>query len=296
MVAKRGLGKGLNELLSTSIAMQQEVAVAERPEQLKESGLSLLPIDRIVASPFQPRRAMHSEGLEQLAESIRAQGVLQPVVVRIKPMETPVQYELIAGERRLRAAQLAGLTQIPAIIRNVSDETAMAIALIENIQRENLNPIDEAKGLARLSDEMGLTHLEVAEAVGKSRSSITNLLRLLSLNEDVQLALENGEIELGHAKSLMALKGPIQSQVARAVIRRAMSVRETDRIVQRLLDPENSKRRQAGVDPNIRRLENDLADKLGAPVAIRHSQKGKGTVVIHYNDADELQGILEHFV
>jgi ParB family chromosome partitioning protein len=295
-MAKRGLGKGLNELLSATlgsdfvVSSQKPSAASLSPEEEKAMGLFRLPIRSIQGGPFQPRRAFSVDGLEQLAESIRRQGVLQPIVVR----QAGDNYEILAGERRWRAAKLAELTEIPAIVRKVSDEEAMAIGLIENIQREDLNPMDAAKALKRLADEMDLTHLEVAEAVGKSRTSITNLLRLLALNPDVQAYVESGDIEFGHAKALLGVKGSIQSQMARTVVKRGLSVRETERVIQRLQEPDSKRRRTGLVDPNIRRLESDLADKLGANVNIRHSSRGKGTVLIRYNDTEELEGILDH--
>lgn len=296
---KRGLGKGLNELLSATLGNQAGVSVAESGEpSVKKSAVPLdqalryLPIDKFIPGPFQPRQQIRHEGLEQLAESIRAQGVLQPIVVRVRGE----QYEIVAGERRWRAAQLADLSLVPAIIRDVPDAAAMAMALIENIQRENLNPIEEAVALKRLSDSLQLTHLQVAEAVGKSRASVTNLLRLLTLNTDVQAYLENRELEMGHARALLGLKGQMQSQVAETVVNRGLSVRETERLVGKLQDGHatGSPAEAQTEDPNIRRLEDDLADKLGAPVVIRHGRKGQGMLVIRYNDVDELEGILSH--
>lgn len=307
-MAKRGLGKGLNELLSATYD-EADIAVASTPgtqgasDTLKsvptssahppvsnEFGLCRLSTSLLDSGPFQPRSGMDNEALEQLADSIRQQGLLQPILVR----PNAGRYDILAGERRWRAAKKAGLEEVPVIVRDVSDEEAMAIGLIENIQREDLNPLDTAKGLKRLSDEMGMTHQEVAEAVGKSRTSVTNYLRLLSLNSDVQLALESGELELGHAKALLGVKGSLQSQMAKMVIKRSLSVRETERVIQRLQEPASQQRRSGTADPNIRRLESDLADKLGASVHIRHSNRGKGSVVIQYNDTEELQGILEH--
>ena len=302
-MAKRGLGKGLNELLSATIG-SGDVALAAAegtpvtttrvtasPESLQQSiGLSRLSVDLLDSGPFQPRTGMDNEALQQLADSIRQQGLLQPILVR--PNEA--RYDILAGERRWRAAKIAGLTEIPAIVRTVSDEQAMAIGLIENIQREDLNPLDTAKGLKRLATEMEMTHQEVAEAVGKSRTSVTNYLRLLSLNPDVQEALEQGHIELGHAKALLGVKGSLQSQMAKMVLKRRLSVRETERVIQRLQDSSATQRRLGSADPNIRRLESELGDKLGANVHIRHTTRGKGTVVIRYNDTEELQGILEH--
>lgn len=323
---KRGLGKGLSELLS---ATRQVASAQESPEKnestqrepindvldentqpqnvnhgggehsdeqiaVPTNGLSYLLVSDIQGGPFQPRTTIRHEGIEQLAESIRTQGVIQPIVVRAKASG---QYEIIAGERRWRASQLAGLTEIPAIIKDIPDNIALAIALIENIQRENLNPLEEAKALKRLADEMNLTHLDVAEAVGKSRAAVTNLMRLLSLTPEVQKLVEQGQLEMGHARALLAVKGIMQYQLAQSIVARDLSVRETERIIARFQDEsiqEEGVVVNATKDPNISRLERNLADRLGAPVAIRHTRKGKGTVVIRYNDMDELEGILSH--
>lgn len=305
-VKRRGLGKGLNELLSATIKPieEKEMQTMKSADQIKRTDpcaedehgrqMQLLPLADLSPGPYQPRQHIKHEGIEQLAESIRAQGVLQPILVK-KGTQKPL--EIVAGERRWRAAKLAGLTEIPCIVKALSSQTAMAIALIENIQREDLNPIEQAKALKRLADEMKLTHLQVAESVGKSRASVTHLLRLLVLNVDVQQHLEAGKIEMGHAKALLGVKGPLQSQMAATVISRGLSVRETERIVARLQITHQGESPKTGKpDPNIRRLEQDLADKLGAPVNIRHSsRKGQGTVLIRYNDVDELEGILAHF-
>lgn len=301
---KRGLGKGLNELLSATLgspfvsarenkeaSISGEVVEEVLDEDKQGQQLRYVPVEKLLTSPFQPRQHIKHEGLEQLAESIRAQGILQPIVVR----EKDGSFEIVAGERRWRAAQLAGLTSVPTIVRQVPDEAAMAMALIENIQRENLNPIEEAIALKRLADELQLTHLQVAEAVGKSRTSVTNLLRLLSLNPDVVELLDQEKLEMGHARALLGLKGQMQSDIAQTVVKQGLSVRETERLVNKLQENTSFSRSPVHVvDPNIRRLQNDLADKLGAQVAIRHSRTGKGMVVIRYNDVDELEGILEH--
>lgn len=312
---RRGLGKGLDALLAVLpnadvnaqsvpvnlkakaenfIPIKEEVA---QPSGIPEGVLRRLSVDKLRPGPYQPRGTIKHEGIEQLAESIRSQGVIQPIVVRSSTIPGQ-EFEIIAGERRWRAAQLAGLTEIPALVKTVSNDVAMAIALIENIQREDLNPIEEAKALKRLSETLSLTHLQVAEMVGKSRASVTNLLRVLSLNLDIQVLLEDGKIELGHAKALLALKGPLQSQVANTVSERGLSVRETEKIIARLQEQDNddNDKKFAPIDPNIRRLQDDLADKLGAPVTIRHSpSKGQGTLLIRYSHVDELEGILAHF-
>lgn len=297
---KRGLGKGLNELLSATLGTPFASAtphadVHEVEEDAPALALRYLPVDKLTAGAFQPRQHIHHDGLEQLAESIRAQGILQPIVVRIKKDA----FEIIAGERRWRAAQLAGLSTVPVVIRDIPDEAALAVALIENIQRENLNALEEALALKRLSDDLGLTHLQVAEAIGKSRASVTNALRLLTLNNEVQTLLEEGHIEMGHARAILGLKGPLQSEVAQAIVTRGLSVRQTEQWASKLqegrLSEDEGIKSTSNRDPNIRRLEEDLADKLGANVRIRHGSKGKGMVMIGYHDVDELEGILAHF-
>lgn len=298
----RGLGKGLNELLSNTLGEQNTgkkmPKVPVSPESNSASAqyeggqqtLKYLSLDLMSGGPFQPRQHINHEGIEQLAESIKTQGVLQPIVVR----ETKEgRFEIIAGERRWRAAQLAGIDSVPVIVRDITDQEALAVALIENIQRENLNPIEESRALKRLADNLSLTHLEVAEAVGKSRASVTNLLRLLSLNDDVQMMLEERQIEMGHARALLALSGNIQSQMAKTVYTRGLSVRETERLVKRIQEGKTVEKKQAEVDPNIRSLEQDLADRLGAKVNIRHGKQG-GMVTIRYHNVDELEGILNH--
>lgn len=294
MAKNSRLGKGLNELLSVSVVTEGR-ASSDDPENVVKAPVEIfknVPIEQVKPGPFQPRLGISSEGIEQLAESMRAQGILQPILVRKKSDD---HYEIVAGERRWRAAQLAGIYTIPVIIKEMSEETAFAVALIENIQRENLNPIEEARGLKRLADEINLTHLQVAEAVGKSRTSVTNLLRLLTLNDDVQLLLEQGQLDMGHARALLSLKGPIQSQVAKTVVSRNLSVRETERLVNKLQENRNENTPIVD-DPNIKRLQQDLAEKLGAPVKINHSTRnGQGMVMIRYNDVDQLEGILSHF-
>ncbi len=237
---------------------------------------------------------MDPAALEELAASIRAQGVLQPIVVR--PMSGSGRYELMAGERRWRAAQLAGLQDIPAVIRDVPDQAAMAIALIENIQRENLNPVEEAHALQRLVDEFEMTHQQAADAVGRSRAAVSNLLRLLDLSSEVKNLLEHGDLEMGHARALLALSGDQQTQAARQVVAKGLSVRETEHLVRRLLQTASSvdRRESPAADPDIRRLQDDLSAQLGAIVKIQHTARGKGRLVVHYNSLDELDGILNH--
>ncbi|WP_286221254.1 ParB/RepB/Spo0J family partition protein [Marinobacter apostichopi] len=285
---KRGLGeRGLGALLAGSkVNLDQELK--DHDGELRE-----VPIDLIQRGRFQPRRDMDPAALQELADSIRQQGVMQPVVVR--PIAEG-RYELIAGERRWRATQMAELDSIPAIIRDVPDEAAIAMALIENIQRENLNPIEEAFALQRLQDEFGLTQAQVAEAVGKSRTTITNLLRLIGLTEDVRLMLEHGDLEMGHGRAMLTLPPEQQMQVAKQVVAKSLSVRQTEALVRRVQQekPDQNSGREAAVDPNIRALQDDLAERLGARVSIAHGQRGKGKLVIEYSSLDELDGILGH--
>ncbi len=260
-----------------------------------DGSLRNLPLDLIQRGKYQPRHDMHQESLQDLADSITAQGVVQPIVVRsIGRKGGQARYEIIAGERRWRAAQLAGLQDIPAVIRDVDDRAAIAMALIENIQRENLNPLEESRALQRLIQEFELTHQEAADAVGRSRAAVSNLLRLLELTDDVKALVEAGRLEMGHARALLALAGNAQTQAARQVADKGLSVRETERLVKRLLSegqktPAPAKR----VDPDIRRLEEELSEKLGAKVSLEQARGGKGKLVIGYNSLDELDGILE---
>ncbi|TNE82204.1 MAG: ParB/RepB/Spo0J family partition protein [Gammaproteobacteria bacterium] len=285
---KRGLGeRGLGALLAGSkVNLDQELK--DHDGELRE-----VPIDLIQRGRYQPRRDMDPAALQELADSIRQQGVMQPVVVR--PVEEG-RYELIAGERRWRATQMAELDSIPAIIRDVPDEAAIAMALIENIQRENLNPIEEAFALQRLQDEFGLTQAQVAEAVGKSRTTITNLLRLIGLTEDVRLMLEHGDLEMGHGRAMLTLPPEQQMQVAKQVVAKSLSVRQTEALVRRLQQqsPGQADAGKPALDPNIRALQDDLSERLGAKVAINHGQRGKGKLVIEYSSLDELDGILGH--
>ena len=283
---KRGLGRGLDALLGSA------AVAATNNEPVAESELRHLAIDLMQRGKYQPRVDMHNDSLQELADSIRAQGVVQPIVVR------PIgggKYEIIAGERRWRASQLAGLHEIPAVVRDVPDSAAIAIALIENIQRENLNPIEEARALQRLLNEFEMTHQQAAEAVGRSRASVSNLLRLQELNEDVQQMMIRGELEMGHGRALLGLRGGAQSTAAAKVAKQGLSVRETEQIVRR--DTESEKRarpKTTHLDPDIRRFQEQLSEKLGAKVQIQHSARGKGKLVIDYNSLEELDGILGH--
>ncbi len=299
---KKGLGRGLDALLGATRAPLVSVAAmteetAPSPPRARDPGaerdpggerINRLPLERIRAG-FDP------EALRELAESILVQGVIQPIVVR--PVGESL-YEIVAGERRWRACQQAGLAEIPAVIRQVDEQSALAIGLIENIQRADLNPLEEAGALERLLKEFNLTHQQIADALGKSRSMVTNLLRLLDLEPDVRELVEAGRLEMGHARALLGLKDHAQSEAAQQVVRNGLSVRETERLVRRLLQmaspASHPGRRDAELDPNIRRLLSDLTDKLGARVQIQQGQRGAGKLVIAYNSLDELDGILAH--
>ena len=263
--------------------------------------LRQLPIELLQRGRYQPRVDMRQDSLEDLANSIRAQGVVQPIVARpIAGKDNDEggaqRYEIVAGERRWRAAQMAGLDEIPAIVRDVADEAAIAMALIENIQRENLNPLEESRALDRLIREFDLTHAEAAEAVGRSRASVSNLLRLQELSDPVKSMLESRELEMGHARALLAIGDPIQQHdVARQIAKKALSVRETERLVKRMLKSPGQKPPPApSADADIRRLEIEVSEKLGAKVRLDHKSRGMGKLVISYNSLDELDGILEH--
>jgi ParB family chromosome partitioning protein len=294
---KPTLGRGLAEMLGQTRAPLPAADAAVRSRG--EDELAHLPLDLLQRGRYQPRLDLRPESLAELAESIRAQGVVQPIVVR--PLGEPdalgvQRYEIIAGERRWRAAQQAGLSEIPAVIRRVADEAAIAMALIENIQRENLNPLEEARALERLISEFGLTHQQAADAVGRSRAAVSNLLRLLELPEPVRTRLERREIEMGHARALLGLphRGQ-QTEVAAIVVQKGLSVRDTERLVRRLTEPRAPESEASATDPNIQRLEDDLAERLGARVNIEHARAGHGRLVIRYNSLDELDGILSHF-
>jgi len=306
---KRGLGRGLDALLGSGTrpaAAPTPAPAAQAPasggpwpvrmtpsaaEHVTDGTLCTLPVELVARGKYQPRADMHKESLQDLADSIRVQGVLQPIVVR---RAGDSGYEIIAGERRWRAAQLAGLHEIPAIVRDVEDRAAIAIALIENIQRENLNPIEEARALQRLILEFELTHELAAEAVGRSRAAVSNLLRLLELEESVLAMVERGELEMGHARALLALSKHLQREAAGQVVARGLSVRATEGLVKQLQQPRAPKPPPARKDPDIRHLESTLSEKLGASVLVRQGRGGKGTLEIRYNSLDELDGILTH--
>jgi len=298
------LGRGLADLLGQARPAAAGAAAtadgaAERARADHE--LARLPLDLLQRGRYQPRVDMRPETLSTLADSIRAQGVVQPIVVR--PIgeldERGVQrYEIIAGERRWRAAQLAGLHEIPAIIRQIPDDAAIAMALIENIQREDLNPLEEGRALQRLIAEFGLTHQQAADAVGRSRAAVSNLLRLLELPPEVCERLEKRELEMGHARALLGLPQRRQQiEVAALVAGKGLSVREAESLVRRMVEPAKltPAGREVAIDPNIQRLEDQLGEKLGAPVSIEHARAGHGRVVIRYHSLDELDGILSHF-
>ncbi|GAB3109831.1 ParB/RepB/Spo0J family partition protein [Aestuariicella hydrocarbonica] len=305
MAAKRkGLGRGLDALLSGAKgaeASEAIAAVAETSATVEENldgKLAQLPVEFIRRGKYQPRRDMQPEALEELAQSIRAQGVMQPIVVRPvgKADDGTEKYEIIAGERRWRATQLAGLDKIPCVIRDVPDEAAIAMALIENIQREDLNPMEEAVALKRLQDEFELTHQEVAHAVGKSRTTITNLLRLIALSEDVKIMLEHGDLEMGHARAMLSLDAADQRDVARQVVSRGLSVRQTEALVRKVqqASSEVTAVESSGPSADVQKLEEALAEKVGVPVSISHGAKGKGKLTLSYSSLDELDGILNH--
>ncbi|HNN87794.1 MAG TPA: ParB/RepB/Spo0J family partition protein, partial [Pseudomonadales bacterium] len=311
-VKKKKLGKGLDALLGSALKKTQPeehastesiaAAIAAAPtialadKTPKDGQLVKLPVEWLQRGKYQPRRDIDQEALQELANSIKAQGVMQPIVVRpVSNAEKPaVRYEIIAGERRWRATQLAGLDTIPAVVREVGDDAAIAMALIENIQRENLNPIEEAVALQRLKDQFELTHQEVADAVGKSRVTVTNLLRLMSLTDEVRRMLERGDLEMGHARALLGLAENAQRDAAKSVADKGLSVRQTEALVRNMQQqPEankTGKNAEPELNPDIRRLQTDLSEKIGVPVQVLHSNKGSGKLVLRYNSLDELDG------
>ena len=284
---KRGLGRGLDALLG--IGAEQMAIEEANGDQLKQ-----IPVELIQRGQYQPRLEMDDDALNQLAASIKAQGVVQPVVIR--PIGENGRYELVAGERRWRASQIAGLSTIPAIIRRIADADAMSIALIENIQREQLNPIEEARALDRLVREFKMTHQQVADAVGRSRASVSNLMRLLELEPATREQLERGQLDMGHGRALLALKGEAQTAAAERIIAQALSVRAAEALIRALQEKPTRGKEPAKttVDPNVSSLEQSLSERLGANVAIKHRNDGRGSVTIHYSSLDELDGILEH--
>jgi ParB family chromosome partitioning protein len=303
MATKRpSLGRGLEALLGTSTpaATSDSAQPGATPRPRLDEELARIPVDLLQRGRYQPRLDMRPESLQELADSIRAQGVVQPIVVRPVAAQRsgePLRYEIIAGERRWRAAQMAGLHDVPAVIRHVPDEAAVAMSLIENIQRENLNPLEEARALDRLIREFDMTHQGAADAVGRSRAAVSNLLRLLELADEVKALVETRQLEMGHARALLGLEAARkQVEVALLVAKKGLSVRETEALVRKLTAPrpDADAREPERPDPNINRLEQDLTDKLGAKVHLQHGAKGRGKLVIAYNSLDELDGILAH--
>ena len=290
MAQKRKLNRGLEALLGSGLLNSPQGEVATAPpngEKFSATSPNSLPLEKLQRGAFQPRREFDEEALQTLADSITAQGILQPVVVRPLGADS---FEILSGERRWRAAQLAGLDSVPVVVKDVTDDAAIAIGLIENIQREDLNPVEEGLGLKRLQDEFGLNQEEVARAVGRSRSAVANLLRLLHLEKDVLSMLERGELDTGHAKVLLALQGGDQVRAARSVIKKGLSVRQTEALVKGWSTPDQP---PVAPDPNISRLEKDLSTRLGAKVRIQHQQNGRGRLEVHYTSLDELDGVLK---
>ncbi len=282
MVKKPGLGRGLDMLLSSATK-----------DSNKDSELKNLPVEKISKGEYQPRLSIDPDALQDLAESIKAQGLVQPVVVR---RLDGGNYELIAGERRWRASQIAGLHTIPAIIRDIPDQAAAAMSLIENIQREDLNPLEEALAMSRLIADFGLTHQQTADSVGRSRAAVSNLLRLLDLEDKTKELLDTRKLDMGHARALLALSGQVQIDTALSVANKQLSVRETEKLVKRLTSAEpSSKTSTPAVKAlEVQKLEQSLSETLGARVNIQYNTKGKGKLVVEYNNLDELDGILEH--
>jgi ParB family chromosome partitioning protein len=278
---KRGLGRGLDALLGDVPAPEK----VETPSTQQQT----LPIELLQRGKYQPRKDMNPEKLQDLANSIAMQGIVQPIVVR---HISPEQYEIVAGERRWRAAQLAGLQDVPVIVKEMDDRTAMAIALIENIQREDLNVLEEAEALQRLLTEFEMTHQQVAEAVGKSRTTVTNLLRLLELAPEVKKMLVNKQLEMGHARALLPLTIEQQIEAARKITNDGMTVRLAEKLVKDIQNPPKVTAKNTAIDSDVLSLQNDLSAKFGAKVQIESKENGKGKLIIHYSDLDELEGIL----
>jgi ParB family chromosome partitioning protein len=293
MSPKRRLGRGLDALLSKPVSETASVTGVSSAGGLRE-----IPVEQLQRGQYQPRVDIRQDTLEDLASSIKAQGVVQPIVARPITGKGTQKYEIVAGERRWRAAQMAGLETIPAVVKDIPDEAAIAMALIENIQRENLNPLEEARALDRLIREFDLTHAEAAQAVGRSRAAVSNLLRLQELSEKVMPMLESRQLEMGHARALLAISNAVQQlDAARQVIKKGLSVRETERLVRSMLDKASDKKAPRPTESgnaDIRRLEIEVSEKLGAKVSVNHSKKGSGKIVISYNSLDELDGILKH--
>ena len=295
MSPKKRLGRGLDALLSKPMAPVSRPETANAPSN---DGLKNLPLEYLQRGQYQPRVNMRQDSLEELAASIKSKGIVQPIVARPIAKKDDIQrYEIIAGERRWRAAQMAGLAEIPAVIRDVPDEDAIAMALIENIQREDLNPLEESRALDRLIREFDLTHAEAAQAVGRSRASVSNLLRLQDLSDKVKPLLEDRKLDMGHARALLGITNATQQfDVARQVVKKSLSVRETEVLVKRILEGGSAMRlkKTPAQNADIRRLEIEISEKLGAKVSVDHTANGAGKLVINYNSLDELDGILKH--
>ena len=292
MATKRqSLGKGLDALLGIAEDISTDQGFVAGGVKSEDGKLQQLPVELLQRGKYQPRRDFNADSLQELADSIASQGLIQPIVVRALDQGN---YEIIAGERRWRAAQLAGIDEVPAIVREISDQATIAMALIENIQREDLNPVEESQALIRLQDEFNLTQQQVADAVGKSRSAVTNLMRLASLQPLVQQQLERGDIELGHAKCLLTLEGDMQIQAARTVASEGLTVRQTEVLIKKLQSPAAENKTKTSANQDILNLQQQLSEKLGAVVKIQHGAKGSGKLTIGYNSVDELDGILNH--
>jgi len=291
MTTKKRLGRGLDALLG---AVDQNTGTTKN--QKTEATLRKVPIDQLQRGQYQPRSDMRKESLEELANSIKSQGIVQPIVIRQLHSQTDSKYEIIAGERRWRAAQIAGLSEVPAVIRDIPDADAIAISLIENIQREDLNPLEEARALDRLIREFDLTHQEAADAVGRSRAAVSNLLRLMDLPETIATLLIARKIDMGHARALLAIQDASQQiTVALLIVKKSLSVRATEKYIRNFNGANKTKSTsRAHSNPDIKRLEIEIAEKLGAKLFIEHKAKGNGRIVINYNNLDELEGILEH--
>lgn len=289
MTKKRGLaqGRGLDALLGSIRQVKQEV---DNTAEVDSELLQQVDVSQLQRGVYQPRREISPESLTELADSIKKHGIMQPIVVRRLGEQSDIPYEIIAGERRWRAAKLAGLSHVPAIVRDIPDQLAIALALIENIQREDLNPMEQAIALQRFHDEFGLSHQEIADTVGKARTTVSNLLRLIGLQDDVKTMLDHGDIDMGHARALLALKLKDQATAAKVVVEKALSVRQTEQLVRSLLNPAPIKTKQVAVD--IEQLTRRLSERFGAAVDIDHNAKGKGKMVIRYHSLDELEGIL----
>ncbi|MGJ0516135.1 MAG: ParB/RepB/Spo0J family partition protein [Methylomicrobium sp.] len=284
-VKKRGLSRGLDALLGDVSITKSEA----KPSSSPSHALQTLPIEFLQRGKYQPRKDINPEKLQELADSIKAQGVIQPVVVRQLENE---KYEIVAGERRWRAAQLAGLQEVPVVVKEIDDRTAMAVALIENIQREDLNPLEEAEALARLLDEFDMTHQQIADAVGKSRVTVTNLLRLLDLHPEVKKLLLNKHIEMGHARALLGLEGQKQVVAAYKIDKEGLTVRAAERLVRELQSPTVKPEKNKIIDRDTLRLQEDLTSRLGAKVSIDHKKNGAGKLIIAYSSLEELDGII----